>query len=85
MNGVRQILPREVAMMLKVKGMGKASNNIVDMLDWYELPNELILILERPVPCMDLLDYIETKEGIMYERKAKVFFYLTYITSHCQS
>lgn len=71
-NGVRRILPREVALMLKVKEMGKASNNMVDLLDWCELPNELILILERPVPCMDLYDYMETKEGIMHERQAIV-------------
>lgn len=71
-NGGRRILPREVALMLKVKEMGKASNNVVDLLDWCELPNELILILQRPVPCMDLFDYMGTVEGIMYERKAKV-------------
>lgn len=58
--------------MLKVKEMGTASNNIVDLLDWCELPNELILILQRPVPCIDLFDYLETKDGIMYESKAKV-------------
>lgn len=58
--------------MLKVKGMGKASNTVVDLLDWYELPDELILILERPVPCLDLFDYLATKAGIMYERKAQV-------------
>lgn len=58
--------------MLKVKGTGKVSNSVVDLLDWCELPDELILILERPVQCMDLFDYIQTKDDIMYESKAKV-------------
>lgn len=64
--------------MLKVKEMGKASKNIVDLLDWCELPNELILILQRPLPCMDLFDYMATDEGIMYERKAKVGLLILY-------
>lgn len=65
-------MPQEVALMLKVKGIGQASNTVVDLLDWYELPSELILILERPVSCMDLFDYLATKAGIMHERKAQV-------------
>lgn len=72
MNGVRRIFPQEVALMLKVKGITTQSNTVVDLLDWYELPGELILILERPVPCMDLCDYLDTKAGIMHERKAQV-------------
>lgn len=58
--------------MLKVKGITTQSNTVVDLLDWYELPGELILILERPVPCMDLYDYLATKASIIHERKAQV-------------
>lgn len=66
------MFPREVALMLKVKATGQRSNSVVELLDWYELPSELILILERPQPCLDLYDYLDTKSGIMYERKGQV-------------
>lgn len=73
-NGVRRIFPREVALMLKVKGTAQqqGSSAVVDLLDWYELPSELILIMERPVPCLDLYDYLNTRTSIMQEKKGKV-------------
>lgn len=73
-NGVRRIFPREVALMLKVKGTAQqqGSSAVVDLLDWYELPSELILIMERPVPCLDLYDYLNTRTSFMQEKKGKV-------------
>ncbi|KAJ8009508.1 hypothetical protein DPEC_G00089610 [Dallia pectoralis] len=37
--------------------------NVVELLDWYELPQMVILVRERPTPCMDLFDYLMAMEG----------------------
>lgn len=58
----------EVAIMLKLEGTPAP----VSLLDWYDLNQELILVMERPVPAMDLSDYIELNGGSLSEEKAKV-------------
>lgn len=60
----------EVAMMVKLRSAGHSAP--VSMLDWYDLDQELILVLERPVPAVDLYDYIEANRGPLQEEKAKV-------------
>ena len=57
----------EVAVMLKL-GMTESA---VSLLDWYDLDKELILVLERPVPSVDLFDYNEAN-GCLKEEEAKV-------------
>jgi len=47
----------EVALMLKLQPAAEETSTAVTLLDWYDLDLELILVLERPVPCMDLIDY----------------------------
>ena len=65
----------EVAIMLKIAdgttgSVGTSAS--VSLLDWYDLDQELILVLERPVPCQDLLDYISDHRGCLQEEEAKV-------------
>ncbi|KAI4905740.1 hypothetical protein NFI96_012691, partial [Prochilodus magdalenae] len=74
-DGARQQLPLEVAL-LKRAGEGEAVTGgtpgaPVALLDWYMLPDELVMVMERPVPCMDLTDYIEFKGGSLPEEEAK--------------
>ncbi|XP_067451475.1 serine/threonine-protein kinase pim-1-like [Thunnus thynnus] len=57
----------EVAVMLKL-GMTESA---VSLLDWYDLDKELILVLERPVPSVDLFDYNEAN-GCLKEEEAKI-------------
>ncbi|CAJ1084093.1 serine/threonine-protein kinase pim-1-like [Xyrichtys novacula] len=51
-------VPLEVVMMQKVQSGTPGTSAAVALLDWYDLEEELILILERPVPCMDLYDVL---------------------------
>ena len=44
----------------------------VSLLDWYDLQQELILVLERPMPAEDLAHYIEEHGGSLQEDEAKV-------------
>ncbi|XP_044226822.1 serine/threonine-protein kinase pim-1-like isoform X2 [Thunnus albacares] len=58
----------EVAVMLKL-GMTESA---VSLLDWYDLDKELILVLERPVPSVDLFTYNEINGGCLEEEEAKI-------------
>ncbi|XP_026229164.1 serine/threonine-protein kinase pim-1-like [Anabas testudineus] len=68
-------LSAEVAVMLKLAG-GKAgsvgASVPVSLLDWHDLDQELILVLERPVPSEDLFNYIEINGGSLQEEEAKI-------------
>ncbi|XP_053703121.1 serine/threonine-protein kinase pim-1-like isoform X2 [Synchiropus splendidus] len=60
----------EVAIMARV---ASKKSSCVALLDWYLLEHELILVMERPVPSMDLFMYINTKcKRPMTEGMAKV-------------
>lgn len=65
------MVPLEVALMLKLKPARGVTSVAVALLDWYDLKDELILILERPLLCIDLFDYVQSKEGLQ-EDEAKV-------------
>ncbi|XP_071376001.1 serine/threonine-protein kinase pim-2-like [Centroberyx affinis] len=67
-------LPLEVVLLMKVAaGPGSVGQTAaVALLDWYDLDQELILVLERPSPCMDLSDYLNASGGVLQEREAKI-------------
>ncbi|XP_056452183.1 serine/threonine-protein kinase pim-2-like [Gadus chalcogrammus] len=58
--------------MLKVQGEGGSASPgaAVQLLEWFKLDQELILVLERPVPSTDLLRYM--KGGYLEEQEAKM-------------
>ncbi|KAM7386122.1 hypothetical protein PAMA_008980 [Pampus argenteus] len=66
-------VPREVALLIAVgAGPDATTSNITPvLLEWYDLDEELILVLERPVPCMDLTEYINRRGFYMEEYKVK--------------
>lgn len=77
----------EVAIMLKLAAgtTGSVGTSApVSLLDWYDLNQELILVLERPVPSEDLHKYIEVNGGSLQEEDAKVCYWRFLVTySHC--
>ncbi|XP_070839577.1 serine/threonine-protein kinase pim-2-like [Chaetodon trifascialis] len=64
--------PMEVAMLLRLRPAAGGTSAAVALLDWFDLDDELILILERPAPCMDLLDYTESRGSILRECEVKI-------------
>lgn len=54
----------------KTEAVGNSS--AVSLLDWFDLQQEQILVLERPVPAEDLFNYIEACGGCLEEDTAKV-------------
>uniref|UniRef100_A0A3Q0T261 non-specific serine/threonine protein kinase n=1 Tax=Amphilophus citrinellus TaxID=61819 RepID=A0A3Q0T261_AMPCI len=73
LNGKTSMVPLEVLFMTKVEG-GPASvgpSAPVSLLDWYDLEQEVLLVMERPFPCVSLLKYMENS-GPLKEDVAKV-------------
>ncbi|XP_030590882.1 calcium-dependent protein kinase 28-like isoform X3 [Archocentrus centrarchus] len=69
-NGKR--ISVEVAAMLKLAAGTPGSSATVSLLDWFELRKKLILVMERPVPAVDLDKYIEEYADTITEETAKV-------------
>lgn len=66
------MVPVEVALMLKIKPAKGQTSAAVTLLDWYDLKSELILVLERPAPCLDLRDFMNFRGSFLEEYEAKV-------------
>uniref|UniRef100_A0A3B5QBC3 non-specific serine/threonine protein kinase n=1 Tax=Xiphophorus maculatus TaxID=8083 RepID=A0A3B5QBC3_XIPMA len=65
----------EVAIMLKLKNLTSSSSGqlaTVSLLDWYELEEELLIVMERPTPSQDLNDYLDENGGCLNEEESKV-------------
>ncbi|XP_061580289.1 uncharacterized protein LOC133446295 [Cololabis saira] len=65
----------EVAAMLKLQeaNSGLAGQSApVSLLDWYDLDQELILVMERPMPSEDLCSYIGKNGGPLEEDEARI-------------
>ncbi|XP_059208120.1 serine/threonine-protein kinase pim-2-like [Centropristis striata] len=70
-----KLLSVEVAIMLKLAASTRGSVESpasISLLDWYDLGKELILVLERPLPSKDLLEYIDAKGGCLKDAEAKI-------------
>uniref|UniRef100_UPI003AAB7D00 serine/threonine-protein kinase pim-2-like n=1 Tax=Centroberyx gerrardi TaxID=166262 RepID=UPI003AAB7D00 len=74
LNGQIVQFPLEVLLLYKVGGEpgSHGQNAAVTLLDHYELDQELILVMERPAPCMDLFDYVKESGGSLQEHEAKI-------------
>ncbi|XP_068583447.1 serine/threonine-protein kinase pim-2-like [Cebidichthys violaceus] len=72
-NGkVHEVLD-EVALMVKLAGGAESpgASAAVSLIDCYDLEDDLILVMERPIPSKDLYNYRRTKGGHLQEEEAK--------------
>ncbi|XP_041661908.1 serine/threonine-protein kinase pim-1-like [Cheilinus undulatus] len=72
-NGTSYNVILEVAFMLKATGLtGEVGQSAaVSLLDWYSLDDRLVLVMERPTPCMDLLQHLNKRGGKLCQDEAK--------------
>ncbi|XP_076867628.1 serine/threonine-protein kinase pim-2-like isoform X2 [Brachyhypopomus gauderio] len=69
--GETRSLPLEVALMEMVCKPPRCQH-IVELLEWFDCDCCFILILERPVPCMDLFDFLDLHERQLPEPLARL-------------
>ncbi|KAJ7997035.1 hypothetical protein DPEC_G00224730 [Dallia pectoralis] len=76
---------REVVLMHLVSE-SPVCENVVELLDWYELPHMVILVLERPTPCMDLFYYLMAMGGKLDQAVARVVMQQVVVAAlHCDN
>jgi len=63
------VVPLEMSVLLSMEGV----DGVVPLLDYYELPDSFVLVMERPDNSEDMFDYI-TKKGVIEENVARGFF-----------
>uniref|UniRef100_A0A8U7NLR0 non-specific serine/threonine protein kinase n=1 Tax=Corvus moneduloides TaxID=1196302 RepID=A0A8U7NLR0_CORMO len=63
-------VPMEIVLMEKV---GSGCHNIIQLLDWFELPDSFLLVMERPEPSQDLLAFL-LEQGFLCEEMARWLF-----------
>lgn len=60
--------------------------SILKLIEWFDLPSEYALVLERPEPCMDLMKFLRSQGGFLNEEVAQdVLMQLLNALNHCQS
>ncbi|CAL9702759.1 unnamed protein product [Knipowitschia caucasica] len=71
-------IPREVYMLVRVGAGPDSAGSIVTprLLDWYDSGEAIILVIERPMPCVDLLEYVrsDSRDGLDLEESSKIIF-----------
>ncbi|XP_053487408.1 uncharacterized protein LOC128611703 isoform X1 [Ictalurus furcatus] len=81
--GETQELPVEVALMKMVSRPPRCSN-VVELLEWFDLANECIMVLEWPSPCMDLFNFTKLQDGRLSEAQARdVILQVIRAARHC--
>ncbi|XP_035286369.1 serine/threonine-protein kinase pim-1-like isoform X2 [Anguilla anguilla] len=77
--------PREVRLMGLVNE-NTGHPNILRLYEWFDAPDCYVMVLERPDPCKDLVDFCDTQnKKVMDEQQARaVIDQLLHALLHCQ-
>ncbi|NWZ18161.1 PIM1 kinase, partial [Agelaius phoeniceus] len=73
-------VPMEIVLMEKV---GSGCCNMIQLLDWFELPDSFVLVLERPEAWQDLLQFLLEQEFLCEEMARWLSVQVLEAVRHC--
>ncbi|KAJ8001606.1 hypothetical protein DPEC_G00171230 [Dallia pectoralis] len=78
-------LPLEVGLQL-MASRPPACDHIVELLDWFDEPDQIIIIMEHPAPCMDLIDlmYTTTQGALCEDFVRRIWKQAVLACRHCR-
>ncbi|XP_059716605.1 serine/threonine-protein kinase pim-1-like, partial [Haemorhous mexicanus] len=81
-------LPDGTSAPLEIVLLDKVSTGfpgVVQLLEWLELPNKIVMVLERPERCQDLRDFIRARRFLSEEVARELFRQVLEAVRHCTS
>ncbi|NXD27535.1 PIM1 kinase, partial [Spelaeornis formosus] len=72
--------PMEIVLM---KEVGSGCPNIIQLLDWFELPDSFVLVTERPEPSQDLQQLLQGQKFLSEETVRWLFCQVLQAVRHC--
>ncbi|XP_035235199.1 serine/threonine-protein kinase PkaA-like [Anguilla anguilla] len=78
-------IPREVALMGLVN-QDTGHRNVLHLHEWFDASDHYVMVLERPYPCTDLLEFCDAQNNWVDEEQARgVMDQLLQALLHCQN
>ncbi|XP_077048641.1 serine/threonine-protein kinase pim-1-like [Agelaius phoeniceus] len=74
--------PLEIVLQAKVS---TGFPGVVQLLEWFELPNHIVMVMERPERCQDLQRFIEARQFLPEEVARELFRQVLEAVRHCTS
>ncbi|XP_026788291.3 serine/threonine-protein kinase pim-1 [Pangasianodon hypophthalmus] len=69
---------------MKMVSQPPCCSNIVKLLEWFDMPDRVVLVLERPSPCMDLKEFAMLQNGCLSEAQTRdIVLQVVQAARHC--
>ncbi|XP_017305929.1 probable serine/threonine-protein kinase MARK-A [Ictalurus punctatus] len=70
--------------LLRMVSRPPCCSNIVALLEWFDMPAQVVLVLERPIPCMNLKEFTKLQNGCLSEAQTRdIMLQVIQAARHC--